>query len=826
MSDVSYDDISSTLSLQLTLPFNYLLPAMLERPPLGRDLFGGPPASANNNIKVICRFRPNLDQEREKGGKTVVEFPNSLTCTLVGRDFTNHFVFDRTFEPETTQHDVYQFLIRQTVDDLMNGYNGTVLAYGQTGLGKLYTMMGLSLYDDDERGIIPRISEDIFDHIGHGLSDVEYTVGIAYYEIYMEQIRDLLDTDAAPAARQLQLRRNGITCTINLTVPALALGVPGGDPLGLPKLKFTIHQDKTNGIYVKGLSHAFVLTLQEMLTVLQRGLKNRTNGQTLMNTESLRLHAIFQIKLTQKHVSTEIVKRSQLFLVDLAGLEKVDKTGAMGQTLEEAKKINSLLLALGNVINALTDGKLLHVPYRDLKLTRILQELLGGNSRTSLIINCLPLLLNEGETLLTLRFGTRAKNIKNLAHVNTELSAANLKTRLQQMEKLHQQNQLYIKQLELELTQWRSGAKPQLLLVPPLVRSLITLLHNNHLHLHNHQLTGPGLLLLMIYLPLRDFQLRLPLPTLAVTPLTLGLSLLSTAQYLGKLPEEIERRDKKIAELEDMLLNYKMDKLRNLHLEELKLFTLENLLTKVNDKLTEVELVNVNLRKHLLILEKIIELRDVKINKLKASLKEQQLLISKETLGFRNKLGDIQLKLEYLNQQKQEEISIMKRNSAASLAAVLTLLHNGDSLDYAHELKRSDTQATQATAPLTMLATTQKTARSQETQQTVTTTNGSINSFATTERVADTVPPLRTGGVMNFQQEYILIGEFLAELRRRSKLIQLNIQNDLDSLDTLGMFGDDPPSPGKLGLNLRIIKPFRGGLGSNSARSSKVDSVV
>lgn len=803
MSDASYDDdVSLDLSLQLTSPFNYLLPTPLERLPLAgnrRDSM----VLLNNNINVICRFRPLLDQEQLRGGKVIVDTPTSNLCTFKGRDTTANFTFDRVFGVDLAQHEVYQFLITQTVDDLMNGYNGTVLAYGQTGLGKLYTMMGLSLYDEDERGIIPRIAEDIFNHIGHGLLDIEYTVGVLYFEIYMEQIRDLLDDSNGPA-RTLQLRRQPLT--------ALVLGVPGGDLVNTTPTKYHIHQDKTNGIYVKGLKQAFVASSEEMLTVLQKGLKNRTQGQTLMNLESLRSHAIFQIKLTQKHVATDITKRSQLFLVDLAGLEKVDKTGAVGQTLEEAKKINLSLLALGNVINALTDGKLSHIPYRDSKLTRILQESLGGNLRTSLIINCLPLSLNEQETLLTLRFGTRAKNIKNSAHVNTEVLAANLKQRLAQMEKLNQQNQIYIRQLELELMLWRLGGQPPPL-VPPLARLSVTL-PNNHLHLSHHSLLVPGLLLLMIYLPLREFQLRLPGP-------------LGRLLQIGSARDEIDRRDKKISELEEMLLSYRMDRLRNLHLEDLKLFGLELTLAQLNDKLTEMELVNVNLRKHLLILEKIIELRDIKISKLKSLLKDQQLMISRETLGFKSKLGDILLKLEYLNKQKEEEILIMKRNSAALLAAVLTMLlaHLDPSSREYPDIEKVPTHTTVEMLRLVRLS--KSTTGALLASSRINT--ALVTLFATTKKITDDDAPATQSPKLNFTQEYVLIGEFLAELRRRLKLLTPTIPQaggEHDSLDTLGMF-DEPTLPLlKLGLNLRIIKPFRGGLTANLVRSSKVELLL
>ena len=160
---------------------------------------------------------------------------------------------------------------------------------------------------------------------------------------------------------------------------------------------------------------------------MRRGGQARAVAATNMNQESSRSHSIFVVTITQKNLESGSAKSGQLFLVDLAGSEKVGKTGASGQTLEEAKKINKSLSALGMVINALTDGKSTHIPYRDSKLTRILQESLGGNSRTTLIINCSPSSYNDAETVSTLRFGVRAKSIKNKAKVNAELSPAEMK---------------------------------------------------------------------------------------------------------------------------------------------------------------------------------------------------------------------------------------------------------------------------------------------------------------------------------------------------------------------------------------------------------------
>ena len=176
-----------------------------------------------------------------------------------------------------------------------------------------------------------------------------------------------------------------------------------------------------------------------------------------MNLESSRSHSIFLVTVNQKDVNTGSQKSGMLYLVDLAGSEKVGKTGASGQTLEEAKKINKSLSALGMVINALTDGKSTHVPYRDSKLTRILQESLGGNSRTTLIINCSPSSYNDAETVSTLRFGMRAKTIKNKAKVNAELSPQELKRQLKIVQNQAMTFEKYIASIDAEVQLWRKG---------------------------------------------------------------------------------------------------------------------------------------------------------------------------------------------------------------------------------------------------------------------------------------------------------------------------------------------------------------------------------
>ena len=319
---------------------------------------------------------------------------------------------------DSLQTDIFDFSIRPTVDDILNGYNGTVFAYGQTGAGKSYTMMGSDIDDTDGKGIIPRIVEQIFASILTSPSNIEYTVRVSYMEIYMERIRDLL--------------------------------VPQNDNL-------PVHEEKSRGVYVKGLLEVYVSSVQEVYEVMRRGGTARAVAATNMNQESSRSHSIFVITVTQKNLETGSAKSGQLFLVDLAGSEKVGKTGASGQTLEEAKKINKSLSALGMVINALTDGKSSHIPYRDSKLTRILQESLGGNSRTTLIINCSPSSYNDAETISTLRFGVRAKAIKNKAKVNAELSPAELKQLLRKAQGQVTNFENYISVLESEVNVWRSG---------------------------------------------------------------------------------------------------------------------------------------------------------------------------------------------------------------------------------------------------------------------------------------------------------------------------------------------------------------------------------
>ncbi|KAJ7285812.1 kinesin heavy chain [Mycena rebaudengoi] len=382
---------------------------------------------ATNNIKVVCRFRPTNAIEAREGGEIVATFNDDLTTVQMRSNAAGSgpekdgFTFDRVFPMGTKQHEVFDYGVKEYVPHythVLDGYNGTVFAYGQTGSGKTFTMMGADIDSDELRGIIPRITEQIFQSIVESDAHLEYLVKVSYMEIYLEKIRDLL----APQNDNLQ-----------------------------------VHEDKAKGVYVKNLSDYYVSSAREVYEIMRTGGNARMVSSTNMNAESSRSHSIFLISINQRNTETGAQKTGNLYLVDLAGSEKVGKTGASGQTLEEAKKINKSLSALGMVINALTDSKVKYIPYRDSKLTRILQESLGGNSRTTLIINCSPSSYNENETISTLRFGIRAKSIKNSARVNAELSPLELKGLLHKAQATNSAHLKHIAALEAELAIWRAG---------------------------------------------------------------------------------------------------------------------------------------------------------------------------------------------------------------------------------------------------------------------------------------------------------------------------------------------------------------------------------
>ena len=361
------------------------------------------------NVNVICRFRPMNELEKNSGNELVCVFtsPTSLQFNSTRENNKYKFNFDRIFDPNTTQQELYSFGVKGIIDSVLDGYNGTVLAYGQTSSGKTYTMQG-NLSSESTMGIIPRMINHVFDYI-HKQEGTEFTLKVSMIEIYQERIRDLLD---------------------------------------LSRVNLPIREDSIKGIYVDGCSERYVGCHQDVLSALELGSNNRAQAATNMNEHSSRSHSIFILTIGQNNKKEGFSKTGKLYLVDLAGSEKISKTGATGHTLEEAKMINKSLTTLGRVINNLTDGKSQHIPYRESKLTRVLQESLGGNSKTCLIITCSPSIYNESETLSTLRFGLRAKEIKNKPKINKEITVSELQKLVEKLKESLKKANSRINQLE------------------------------------------------------------------------------------------------------------------------------------------------------------------------------------------------------------------------------------------------------------------------------------------------------------------------------------------------------------------------------------------
>ncbi|XP_010215178.1 PREDICTED: kinesin-like protein KIF3C [Tinamus guttatus] len=293
------------------------------------------------------------------------------------------FTFDAVYDASSKQADLYDETVRPLIDSVLQGFNGTIFAYGQTGTGKTYTMQG-AWAEPEKRGIIPISFEHIFTHISRSQNQ-QYLVRASYLEIYQEEIRDLLAKDQN---KKLELKENPET-----------------------------------GVYIKDLSSFVTKNVKEIEHVMNLGSQTRSVGSTNMNEYSSRSHAIFLITIECSETGLdgeEHIRVGKLNLVDLAGSERQSKMGAHGERPKEASKINLSLSALGNVISALVDGKSTHIPYRDSKLTRLLQDSLGGNAKTIMVATLGPASHSYDESLSTLRFANRAKNIKNKPRVNED----------------------------------------------------------------------------------------------------------------------------------------------------------------------------------------------------------------------------------------------------------------------------------------------------------------------------------------------------------------------------------------------------------------------
>ncbi|KAF0302525.1 Kinesin-like protein KIF11 [Amphibalanus amphitrite] len=353
----------------------------------------------NQNIQVFVRARPINATEKGRGSFSIVE-TSDHTVTVKERPqdkITKNFTFDRVFGPKSKQVDVYRKVVMPLLEQVLLGYNCTVFAYGQTGTGKTFTMEGerceseLPWDQDPGLGIIPRTLSQLFDELR--IQGVEFTVRVSFLELYNEELFDLL-----------------------------------GPETDTTRLRLYEDAQKKGSCIIHGLEEVTVHNKNDVYEILRLGSQKRQTAATLMNAHSSRSHTVFSVTVHIKENTVdgeELLKTGKLNLVDLAGSENVGRSGAVDRRAREAGNINQSLLTLGRVITSLVE-RAPHVPYRESKLTRLLQDSLGGRTKTSIIAAISPASCNLEETLSTLDYAQRAKNITNRPEVNQRLSKKTL----------------------------------------------------------------------------------------------------------------------------------------------------------------------------------------------------------------------------------------------------------------------------------------------------------------------------------------------------------------------------------------------------------------
>ncbi|KAF2619485.1 hypothetical protein F2Q68_00041279 [Brassica cretica] len=378
------------------------------------------------SVKVAVNVRPLIGDEISQGCRECVSVSPVTPQVQMG---THSFTFDHVYGGSNGSPSSLMFgeCVAPLVHGLFHGYNATVLAYGQTGSGKTYTM-GTAFKDASSNGLIPQVMTALFNKIESVKHQMGFQLHVSFIEILKEEVLDLLDS------------------------VRLANGAPG--KVGLSKSPVQIRESPNGVITLSGATEVSIATKEEMASCLEQGSLTRATGSTNMNNQSSRSHAIFTITLEQTRKITPIsvaedtidedmgeeYSCAKLHLVDLAGSERAKRTGSGGARLKEGIHINRGLLALGNVISALGDEKKrkegAHVPYRDSKLTRLLQDSLGGNSKTVMIACISPADINAEETLNTLKYANRARNIQNKPVANKDLICSEMQKMRQQLQNL------------------------------------------------------------------------------------------------------------------------------------------------------------------------------------------------------------------------------------------------------------------------------------------------------------------------------------------------------------------------------------------------------
>ena len=339
-------------------------------------------------VKVAVRVCSMNNREKEEHSTICVEVDQTNNTISINspKHETKTFQFDFVYPMESTQKEVYNQVAFPIVDSIFQGYNGTIFAYGQTGCGKTYTMMGVT-NDPNLRGVIPNAFEHIFNYIKNEETTKKFLLRCSFVEIYNEEVRDLLISN----------KKNENNKALD------------------------IRDDPKRGTIIKDLTYITLKNQNDIQIALDKGNKNRHVGATSMNDQSSRSHSLFTVYLEIQEGSekSKKIRSGKLNLVDLAGSERVGKTNATGKTFDEGKKINLSLTALGSVIDALSSNRK-HIPYKDSKLTRLLSDSLGGNTKTVMFANVSPASFNYDETVGTLRYASRAKLIKNAPKINED----------------------------------------------------------------------------------------------------------------------------------------------------------------------------------------------------------------------------------------------------------------------------------------------------------------------------------------------------------------------------------------------------------------------
>ncbi|KAL5244522.1 hypothetical protein ACI65C_011932 [Semiaphis heraclei] len=333
-----------------------------------------------DSIRVAIRVRPLVKSELDRGCSNCILADSINQQIIVNNNANLTFTFNYVFSTEHSQRQVYESAVEDLVQKLFSGYNVTILAYGQTGSGKTHSM-GTNFVDDeneDEKGIIPRAIQNIFNEVQNKSGEAKFSIKASFIELYQEQVYDLL----SPNRATLDIREDG------------------------------------RGICIPGLTEICVTDFSSTLQCLVQGSSGRATGATAMNAQSSRSHCIFTLTISQMQENGNNTT-AKFHLVDLAGSERSKKTKATGERFKEGVNINKGLLSLGNVITSLCE-KSAHISYRDSKLTRLLQDSLGGNSVTLMIACISPADYNMDETVSTLRYANRALQIKNKPVINQD----------------------------------------------------------------------------------------------------------------------------------------------------------------------------------------------------------------------------------------------------------------------------------------------------------------------------------------------------------------------------------------------------------------------